>query len=95
MEAFGTTEIPTLIGNEGGAVNMAKALGVSTFAIFSPKLNKENWFGVKEASKHQAIHIGDFEENISCSSTEIKTKYLKMKPEYIIPKLDIFLNRLL
>ena len=90
-----TSQCMALIGNEGGAVNMAKALGVSTFAIFSPKLNKENWFGVKEASKHQAIHIGDFEENISDPSTDIKMEYLKMKPEYIIPKLDIFLNKLL
>jgi len=33
-----------LIGNEGGAINMAKALQVPTFIIFSPNLNKENWF---------------------------------------------------
>ena len=34
-----------LIGNEGGAVNMAKALGVATFCIFSPFITKGAWHG--------------------------------------------------
>ena len=32
-----------LIGNEGGAVNMAKALDVPTFSIFTPSVRKETW----------------------------------------------------
>ncbi|WAC01879.1 hypothetical protein N7U66_18765 [Lacinutrix neustonica] len=48
------------IGNEGGANNMAKALGVPTFTIFSPYLNKANWFGNDESIRHVAIHLADY-----------------------------------
>src|SRR5690606_31849878 len=38
-----TSQCDALIGNEGGAVNMAKALDIPTFSIFSPQIRKENW----------------------------------------------------
>jgi heptosyltransferase-2 len=38
-----TYHCEALIGNEGGAVNMAKALNVQTFTIFSPWIKKEAW----------------------------------------------------
>ena len=38
-----TYHCDALIGNEGGAVNMAKALNVPTFTIFSPWIKKEAW----------------------------------------------------
>ena len=39
---------------------MAKAMQIPTFIIFSPYLNKKNWFGKNEAKKHVALHLSDF-----------------------------------
>ncbi len=48
-----------LIGNEGGAVNMAKALGVPTFCIFSPFIIKGAWHSDNE-KLHYGIHVSDY-----------------------------------
>ncbi len=47
------------IGNEGGAINMAKALNVPTFAIFSPWISKEVWNLSVDGHKHIAVHLKD------------------------------------
>lgn len=87
-----------LIGNEGGAVNMAKALHRSTFIIFSPHLNKANWFGNTETKKHQAVHLSDFishdAESVAKAKKQPKFYYLKFKPTFIQPKLIAFLSSL-
>ncbi|XMO86958.1 glycosyltransferase family 9 protein [Algibacter sp. AS12] len=93
-----TKHCTALIGNEGGANNMAKALGIKTFTIFSPYLNKKNWFGdVESDNQHVAIHISDFipysENDIALAKKNIEAYYLKLKPEYIKPKLISFLNK--
>ncbi|MFL9844349.1 glycosyltransferase family 9 protein [Flavobacterium rhizosphaerae] len=49
-----------LIGNEGGAVNMAKALDIPTFTIFSPWINKTSWNMLEDGEKHEAIHLQDY-----------------------------------
>ncbi|AXG74980.1 glycosyltransferase [Flavobacterium arcticum] len=49
-----------LIGNEGGAVNMAKALDIPTFTIFSPWINKNSWNMLTENEKHTALHLKDY-----------------------------------
>jgi heptosyltransferase-2 len=36
-----TSHCDALIGNEGGAVNMAKALDIPTFSIFSPQIKNQ------------------------------------------------------
>jgi len=47
-----------LFGNEGGAVNMAKALGVPTFAIYSPQIKLNAWSGVEEREAlHPSAHL--------------------------------------
>jgi heptosyltransferase-2 len=93
-----TSHCNALIGNEGGANNMAKALNIATFTIFSPYLNKQNWFGENENTKHVAVHLSDF---VSYNNTDLKKAkkqpkpyYLKFKPEFIIPKLKPFINQL-
>jgi len=93
-----TKNCTALIGNEGGANNMAKALGIKTFTIFSPYLNKKNWFGNVEGEKHHvAIHISDFitysEKDIALAKKNVEAFYLKLKPEYIKPKLISFLKQ--
>lgn len=48
-----------LIGNEGGAVNMAKALSIPSFAIFSPYIKKNAWAG-KTDQNHESVHLADY-----------------------------------
>lgn len=54
------SQCTALIGNEGGAVNMAKALDIPTFTIFSPWINKGSWDMLTDTNKHIAIHLQDY-----------------------------------
>ena len=87
-----------LIGNEGGAVNMAKAIQVPTFIIFNPSLNKANWFGDTETNNNVAVHLSDFikyeEEDFEKAKQNPGAYYLKFKPTLITPKLTQFLSNL-
>jgi heptosyltransferase-2 len=93
-----TQHCNALIGNEGGANNMAKALNIPTFTIFSPYLNKQNWFGETETKKHIAIHLSDYlnynkgdKEN---AKKNPETYYRKLKPKYFETQLKSFLTNL-
>jgi len=90
-----TSYCKAIIGNEGGAIQMAKAVGVASFAIFCPFINIENWFGNLENGKHIAVHIKDY---ITFSKKDFKKAkkhplqfYHPFKPELIFPKLKQFL----
>ncbi|SKB43725.1 heptosyltransferase-2 [Salegentibacter salinarum] len=95
-----TSYCTALIGNEGGAVNMAKALNIPTFAIFSPSVKKQNWSVYDDGISQVSVHLEDFmpEDFKQCSKKEIRKKtsflYEKFKPQYIIPGLNKFLKRL-
>ena len=93
-----TSHCDALIGNEGGANNMAKALGLPTFTIFSPYLNKHNWFGGAESEKHIAIHLSDHisydDKDKVAAKEDPEAYYRKLKPEYIEPELRSFLGKL-
>jgi ADP-heptose:LPS heptosyltransferase len=52
-----TYHCTALIGNEGGAVNMAKALGKPTFTIFSPWIIKAAWNFFEDGKKHVSVHL--------------------------------------
>ena len=53
-----------IIGNEGGAINMAKALDIPTFSIFSPQIIKEGWNGFEDHTlKHISVHLKDYMPN--------------------------------
>ena len=58
------TQCTALIGNEGGAVNMAKGLRIPTFTIFSPWINKSSWNMLNDEHKHVAVHLQDFYPDI-------------------------------
>ena len=62
-----------LIGNEGGSVNMAKALVVPTFSLFSPSVDKETW-QIFEDEKNISIHLKDLKPEIY---QEFDEKYIK------------------
>ena len=82
------------IGNEGGANNMAKALNIPTFTIFSPYLNKKNWFGELEEDKHTAVHLSDYMDYALADAKQNPADfYRRLKPELIIPKLKSFIRQ--
>lgn len=87
-----------LIGNEGGAVNMAKALNVPTFAIFSPPIKKENWNIYEDGKKNVSVHLSDFYPNKlkGLSYKEISKNtdsfYGLLKPNLIFAKMETFLK---
>ena len=93
-----TSHCTALIGNEGGAINMAKALNIRTFTIFSPYLNKQNWFGKIENKYHVAVHLSDYvaysENDEIIAKKNPEEYYLKLKPEFILPKLESFIANL-
>ena len=87
-----------LIGNEGGAVNMAKAIQIPTFIIFNPSLSKANWFGSSENDKNVAVHLSDYISYNKNDKNKAKQNpeeyYNKFKPTFIEPKLTLFLSNL-
>jgi len=52
------------IGNEGGAINMAKALNVPTFSIYSPWIKKMAWNTGEDGKNHISVHLADFEPEL-------------------------------
>lgn len=93
-----TKHCTALLGNEGGAVNMAKALNIPTFTIFSPGLNKENWNMFEDGKENISVHLKDYSKYSKNSMTDAKKNpdsyYLQFKPEFLKPQLTAFLNNL-
>jgi len=87
-----------LIGNEGGAVNMAKALDVPTFTIFSPWIKKEAWNSFENETDTISVHLKDFSPDLynGKSPKEMKDKALELygsyTPELIFPTLEKYLD---
>ncbi len=54
------SQVNYLVGNEGGAVNMAKALDIPTFTLFSPWINKSAWNSFDDGHTHVGLHLKDF-----------------------------------
>lgn len=88
-----------LIGNEGGAVNMAKALDIKTFTIFSPWIKKEAWNMFEDGKKHDSVHLADFEPELfnGDSYKHLKEKsselYMQLTPERINSRLVQYLEK--
>jgi heptosyltransferase-2 len=90
-----------LIGNEGGAINMAKALNVPTFTIFSPWIKKEAWNMFDDDVKHVSVHLKDYSEALyegiahpKVLKSKAKDLYKNFKPEFFKERLKSFLNQL-
>lgn len=65
-----------LIGNEGGATNVSKALDVPTFTIFSPHIRKSDWAWTSKPEIDQFLHVTDFIPD-SKSYSDFKPSFLK------------------
>jgi heptosyltransferase-2 len=94
-----TNYCTAIIGNEGGAVNMAKALNVKTFTIFSPWIDKETWSIFENDLTNISVHLKDYKPELYTSIQEKKMKskslelYNAFDPELIKNKLSLFLNQ--
>ncbi|MGL2993898.1 glycosyltransferase family 9 protein [Flavobacterium sp. TSSA_36] len=91
-------ECDAIIGNDGGAINMAKALDKPSFIIFSPWIEKKIWATFEDGKKHNSVHLQDFKPELFVSKSEKELKndaialYQYFKPEFIFESLDAFLN---
>lgn len=89
-----------LIGNEGGAVNMAKALSIPTFSLFSPSVDKETWQIFENDKENVSIHLKDLKPEIYQEFDEkyIKEHTFKYFDEYplelILEKLEAYFKAL-
>lgn len=87
-----------LIGNEGGAVNMAKALNKSTFTIFSTWIIKEAWNSFEDGTTNVSVHLKDFKPSLYGTKTAKEMKdsalslYQEFEPELFIAQLKSFLK---
>lgn len=94
-----TYHCDALIGNEGGAVNMAKALNIPTFTIFSTWINKLSWNSFEDGTNHVSVHLKDYKPELygEKSAKEMKNKALELykvyTPDLIIPILDNYLTK--
>lgn len=90
-----------IIGNEGGAINMAKALNVKTFSIFSPWIDKATWNIFEEQGANESVHLKEFKTELYSNKTEKELKpeanelYMAFKPDFFIEKLNLFLEKTL
>lgn len=87
-----------MIGNEGGTMNMAKALNIPTFSIFSPWISKVAWNIHNDDPRNMAVHLQDYlphpfeDKSQSELRGEAKILYQKFRPELFEEKLRDFLS---
>jgi len=94
-----TKNCDALIGNEGGAVNMAKALNIPTFTVFSPWIKKETWAMFENGTTNTSVHLKDFMPNLfeGKETKDLKSiysaLYLKFKPKLFSKALIQFIKQ--
>ena len=87
-----------IIGNDGGAINMAKALNKPSFIIFSPWINKKTWATFEDGIFHKSVHLKDFlpELFIKTSTADLKKQalqlYQQFDPLFIKEPLEHFIQ---
>lgn len=93
-----TYHCDALVGNEGGAVNMAKAIGKPTFTIFSTWIKKEAWNSFEDGRDTVSVHLKDFKPELygKKSAKEMKNKAMELydafTPDLILPTLKRYLK---
>ncbi len=91
-------ECDLIIGNDGGAINMSKALGKKSFIIFSPWIDKNVWATFEDGINHISVHLKDYfpEKLQNLSDHQIKKDvhefYSIFDFELFKEKLELFLN---
>lgn len=89
-----------IIGNDGGAINMAKALNKPSYIIFSPWIEKNVWATFEDGIFHKSTHLKDFKPELFVAKNEAVLKrnsielYQQFKPEYLKKSLVNFIKNL-
>ncbi len=65
-----------IVGNDGGAINMAKALGKASFIIFSPWIEKKIWATFEDGIHHRSVHLKEFKPELLNGYSEKELKQL-------------------
>lgn len=86
------------VGNEGGGVNMSKALDVATFSIYSPHKFPNDWGCFEDGHKHVSVHFQDLDKPTIDKRTDkylLKNAhkyYRKLSLTYVQAEVDKFLQ---
>ncbi len=83
-----------LIGNEGGAINMAKALDIPTFTIFSPWIDKREWSMFDDGNRHRSVHLEDFRPSHYEDLKRYKTLKNRSSELYKLFEFELFSDQL-
>lgn len=86
-----------VIGNEGGAVNMGKALELPTFSIFSPWILKSAWNSYEASGDNRSVHLADlhpdlYRQHPKKYKKQAASYYAKLDPEFVIESMMTFLD---
>jgi ADP-heptose:LPS heptosyltransferase len=87
-----------IIGNDGGATNMAKALNKPSFILFCPWIDKKGWAILEDGKKHISFHLDEFLPSLfeNKKTKEVKEKYIEFynefKPQLFLKNLNHFLK---
>lgn len=95
-----TSFCDAIIGNEGGAINIGKALGKKTFSVFSPWIEQENWTVFEDGINNDSVHLKDYFPELYKDIPEKKLKkqslelYKGFTPSLFEEKYKKFLDHL-
>lgn len=91
-------ECDMIIGNDGGATNMAKALNKPSFIIFSPWIEQNMWGTFEDDKFHKSVHLQQYRPDLfegkSCKKLKKSSiaLYQYFEPKYIQSELISFLD---
>jgi ADP-heptose:LPS heptosyltransferase len=74
----------SIVGNDGGAINIAKALKKTSFTIFSPWIEKKIWATFEDGVDNQSVHLNDFKPQLLYNKTvpELKNNALQLYTDF-------------
>lgn len=87
-----------IVGNDGGAINMAKSLNKPSFIIFSPWIEKKIWATFEDGVRHISVHLKEFRPELFEGFSEKELKgvtpelYKEFKPSLFTESMAAFLN---
>lgn len=87
-----------IIGNDGGAINMAKALKKPCYIIFSPFIDKKGWATFEDGINNISVHLSDFKPELFKNKSyktlinESSSLYQEFTLDLIEPSLTTFLE---
>ncbi len=87
-----------IIGNDGGAINIAKSLNKPSFIVFSPWIEKRIWATFEDGKFHKSVHLKDYKQELFDNKSEKELKKISLElyqyftPNYFQDELKMFLT---